>query len=88
MSNAYFADQTAGTLTNTFSTHLSFGFSSNTIILKNDDGAALTIDFSFNGTTTHGRLKAGEQLILTNCQQLGVYLKAASGTPNYRITVY
>src|SRR5260221_6582493 len=56
--NAFFADQTNVVLTGTF-TSQSFAVISLSISLFNDDPSQV-IEFSFNGTTIHGRVKVGE----------------------------
>ena len=85
--NAFFADQTNVVLTGTF-TSQSFGFISLSISLFNDDPSQV-IEFSFNGTTIHGRVKVGEALAMDYRAQSQIYLRTVSGSSAlYRVSSY
>lgn len=84
---SFFSDHTVVALNGTFTQQL-FGFKSFNISLFNDSGAEV-IEFSFNGTNIHGRLKVGEGLSMDYRAQTGIYLRTVSGNPaDYRLSAY
>lgn len=84
--NSFFADPATLELTSTFQA-LTFGFTSYSISIYNDSSA--TIDYSFNGSSTHGRLLTSEAVAMDGRAQPHVFLKTISGlTASYRVSAY
>lgn len=85
--NSYFADQTILALTGAFQA-ISFGFTSFNISVFNDDSTQI-LEYSFNGTLIHGRLKVGEAVSMDYRAQSGIYLRNPGGSGGlYRIAIY
>lgn len=83
-SNSFFHDQGGTALTTNFQ-KVDFGFDSKNIFLSSDSG---TIEYSFDGSTTHGRLTNGEQRSMPDRSQTKIFLKGAAGGEQYRLEVY
>ncbi|MBN1882786.1 MAG: hypothetical protein JW885_11475 [Deltaproteobacteria bacterium] len=84
--NRYFEDQSGTALTGSF-TAQSFGFSSFSILIINDDAAG-HIEYSFDGEHVHGRLLAGESRVMDFRRQRRMWLRGESGGELYRLEVY
>jgi len=85
--NSYFSDQVVTALSGTFQ-NFAFGFTSINITLFNDSNVEV-IEFSFDGTNVHGRLKSGEGITQDFRSQSSIWLKTVSGNPSdYRLMVY
>ena len=69
-----------------FSTEKAFSFTSDTVIISND--AANEIEFSWDGATVHGKLKATEVLKFVRKRKTSIYIRSASGTDVYRVWAY
>lgn len=82
--NSFFQDQVGLALTGAFQDTL-FGFTSFSISLVNDD-PAITIEYSFNGVTVHGRLAPGESNTMDFRAQPGIWLKGSAAA--YRLMAY
>lgn len=84
--NAYFADQTILATTLVFQ-QLSFGFTSFSITLINDDSAK-SIEFSFDGVNVHGRLKVSNGFTMDFRSHTSIWLRSSVAAANYRLMVY
>lgn len=84
--NGYFEDQTGHLLTTSFSKY-EFGFSSFSITLIND-ATGKYIEYSFDGTNVHGRVRAGEARKMDFCRHTEAWLRGESGSESYRLEVY
>ena len=51
----------------------------------NINDAAINVNFSFDGTTTHGQLQAGETFSFENKSATKVYFKDTAGTSLVRV---
>ena len=78
-----FIDDTGLTLTTGFQAQL-FGLNATSIIISNDDTAGY-IEYSWNGSDVHGKLLAGETLILTRISQEDIHLRGQAGGESYRV---
>ncbi len=83
--NSFYIDNTVTGLTGSFVAS-SFGFTSKSITIINDSSA--TIDFSFNGVATHGKLKSFESAVMDNRAQTQIYLKSSVPGSAYRVWSY
>jgi len=84
--NRYFEDHTTTALTGSF-VDRSFGFSSFSILIVNDDAVGF-IEYSFDGVNVHGRLHAGESRVMDFRRQRHIWLRGESGGESYRLEVY
>lgn len=87
-SNAYFCDENMVALTNAFVAR-PFGFTSFSISLTND-GAVTEgyIEYSFDGTTVHGRINNGEGFAHDFQAQPSIWLRGQNGGEKYRLGAY
>ena len=88
-SNGFFKDQGDLALTTNFKA-IDFKtgsreFRSIHIVLASDSGI---IEYSLNGTDTHGKLTNGEIRIMPGRSLARIYLKGATGGESYRLEVY
>jgi len=75
---------TSGTTGSTgFTPAIAIGFTSLSLILKNDGTAAL--DFSFDGAAVHGSLNSGESLTLDNKAETNIYFRSTTIGQTYRL---
>lgn len=87
-SDAFYADSTMVPLTNAWQ-NVAFGFNSFNITLTHD--GAITdgdIFYSFDGVTTHGRLRSGEGFAHDFQTQPSIWMKGAAGGEAYRLGAY
>jgi hypothetical protein len=84
--NGWFCDGDTHALTTTFA-GFTFGFPSFSITLFNDAGNG-SIEYSFDGTTFHGRVKAGEVRKMDYCRHSGIWLRTEDEAGAYRLEVY
>ena len=84
--NGYFKDQAGQALTASF-VRFEIGFASFSITLFND-AVGKYIEYSFDGTTVHGRVKAGEVRTMDFCRHADVWLRGESGSEAYRLEAY
>jgi hypothetical protein len=80
----FYSDQTVLALTTSYQ-QFAFGIEAMQVIIQNDDGTN-SIYFSWDGVNNHGQLHYGETLPLNTSNYEQIYLKAAAGTPAYRLT--
>jgi len=85
--NKYFEDQSGTALTTSFAKQ-EFGFSSFSIFIANDQTSTGYIEYSFDGTNVHGRLKATEKKTMDFRRQREIWLRGESGGESYRLEVY
>jgi hypothetical protein len=84
--NIYFTDQAKLSLTTSFA-KAGFGFASFSITLFNDaDGKY--IEYSFDGTNVHGRVKGGEARKMDFCRHGEIWIRGENGSEAYRLEVY
>lgn len=63
-------------------------FTSQAVILANDNaGGGANIQFSFDGTTNHGTLKAGEKLVMDFKRATKIHLRSSAASV-YRLYVW
>ena len=84
--NSFYQDQGALALTTAFQ-EVDFLFTSLSISLWNDGTSSDLLTFSFDGTHTHGTLKAGEHIAMDFRAFPKIWLKG-SGAINYRLMAY
>lgn len=86
--NSYFSDQTTTALTTAF-VKQGFGFHSFSIIIAND-ASATYIEFSFDGTTVHGRIKDTDQTPreMPFRRHEAIWLRGEAGGEAYRLEAY
>jgi hypothetical protein len=86
--NSYFQDQSGTALTTSF-VKQEFGFKSFCITLANDANGAY-IEYSFDGTVVHGRVKDtdSQPKVMTFRRQGSIWLRGESGAEPYRLEVY
>ena len=81
----FYSDQTVTPLTATYQ-YFNFGCGMEEALLSNDDASgANTIIFSWDGTNTHGVIKASETFGLVRIDKGGIYVKYGTAAPAYRI---
>jgi len=80
----FYSDQTVTALTTSYQ-QFAFGIEATQLIIQNDDGTN-AIYFSWDGVHNHGQLLHGETRDLKSSNYEQIYLKAAVGTPAYRLT--
>lgn len=86
--NAIFYEDGTSALTTVFALK-AFGFPSFNITLTNDGAVGEGwIEYSFDGVTTHGRLKDGEGFSHDFQTQTGIYLRGQVGGEKYRLGAY
>ncbi len=79
--NRFFTSGTTGSTA--FTPQIAIGFTSLSLVIKNDGSAAL--DFSFNGATVHGTLNANESLSLDNKAETNIYFRSTTIGQTYRL---
>lgn len=85
-SDSYFQDENGTALTGAF-VEQTFGFDSITIMILNDENTAgNVIEWSFDGATTHGKLKGKETITMDRKKHPSIYLKGTGFS--YRVIVY
>lgn len=86
--NSYFKDQAGTALTTSF-TKQEFGFASFSITLTNDATGSY-IEYSFDGTTVHGRVKDtdAQPKMMPFRRHDAIWLRGESGGEAYRLEVY
>jgi hypothetical protein len=84
--NSFFADQATLATTLAFQ-QLTFGFTSISITLINDDSTKF-IEFSFDGVNVHGRLKVSNGLTMDYRSQSSIWIRSSAAAANYRLIVY
>lgn len=86
MPYAKFQDQTVP-LTASF-VQVPFGFKADTWMLMNDETTGSNeVAWSYDGVTTHGRLRPGEAITLDTADVHLLFLKYITGAPSYRLIV-
>lgn len=86
--NSYFQDQSGTALTTSF-VKQEFGFASFCIVLAND-ATGTYIEYSFDGTAVHGRIKDTDDGLKSMLfrRQGSIWLRGESGGEAYRLEVY
>ena len=86
--NSYFQDQSGTALTASF-VKQEFGFQSFCITLANDSTGTY-IEYSFDGTTVHGRIKDTDDQpkIMFFRRHDAIWVRGESGGEAYRLEVY
>lgn len=84
--DSVFIDESDLTLTTDFQSH-AFGFNAGSMIISNDDVSGY-IEYSWNGSDVHGKLNAGETLILSRISQSDIHLRGQAGGEEFRIWVW
>lgn len=84
--HSFFADASTLALGASFAP-LTFSFTSFSISVFNDSND--TLEFSFNGSTVHGRLLVSEATAMDYRAQTHIFLRSVSGlTGSYRVMAY
>lgn len=86
--NSFFSDPAATALTTAWQ-NFTFGFTSVSILVSNDGIAGdRYIEYSFDGSTVHGRILGGEVRVMDLRSQPGIYLRGEAGAELYRLEAY